>query len=288
MIEKQQAKTTAVMGVSAAGDIINVFVLSSSLVYAFTVIYFTRPGIGGDGGGSFIDDEWKKDGFCIQNIDIPFWSSFDTCLYVDVIFSTVLYFMYQSWKDIPGMETSSKNVPSFIVATLGHGIAHAAMAVKLRDGSYGDNDDNGGYIIPIWQAVVFCIVFWFPLLTTTMPKMKKQYVLFIASIVTFIQGGLRKELGFAYVQTILSMAFHTSQLMSSTEENNRREYMTLPLSALLPIVTSWNEILFCKSYFRSMGGHVLYDASIIISYVVFYLDCYRYHTKNAIVKQKTS
>jgi hypothetical protein len=289
-MEDQQAKTAAVMEVSAVGDIMNVFVLSASLVYTFTVIYFTRPGIEDGGGGGFIDDAWKKDGFCIQNIDIPFWSSFDTCLYVDVIFSIVLFLMYQSWKDIPGMETSSNIVPSFIAGTLGHGIAHAAMAVKLRDGSYGNDDENESPVIQIWQAVVFCVVFWFPLLTATMPKMKKQYVFYIASIVTFLQGGLKKELGFAYVQTIISLAFHTSQLMLSTEEKNRREYITLPLSALLPIVTSWNEILFCESYFRSMGGHVLYDASIIISYIVFYLDCYRYNTRNnrtAITKQKT-
>ena len=153
------------------------------------------------------------------------------------------------------------------------------MAVQLRDGSYGNNDGNKIPFTQTWHLVVFCVVFWFPLLTTTMPKMKKQYVFFIASIVTFLHGGLRKELGFAYVQIILSLAFHTSQLMLSTEEKNRQEYMTLLLSVLLPIVTSWNEILFCESYFRSMGGHALYDASIIVSYIVYQLDSYRYNTQ---------
>ena len=38
-----------------------------------------------------------------------------------------------------------------------------------------------------------------------------------------------------------------------------------------------------------MGGHVLYDASITISYIVYYLDSYRCNTRNnktAITKKK--
>merc|ERR1712196_760719 len=84
-----------------AGDIINVSVLVSSIVYASTVVYFTssRP----SDYNNIIDDEWKKDGFCIANMDVPYWSSFDTCVYVDLGFSFVLYLLYRSWKDIPGM-----------------------------------------------------------------------------------------------------------------------------------------------------------------------------------------
>jgi len=270
------------------GDSINAFVLAASLVYGLTVVYFTQPGIQG-----VVDEEWKKDGFCIQNIDVPFWSSFDTCLYVDIFFSAILGVMYLAWKNIPGMETSSKIVPSFIVATLGHGIAHGAMAVKFRDGSYHqqiDDEEANAVTPPMWQMIARCAVFWFPLLKASMPKLKNIHVSFLAVIVTYGRGFVKKELEFAYVQTIVNVALHGSQLMLATDEKYRREYMTLPLAGVLPIVMAWNEILFCESYFRSAGGHVLYDASIIVSYIVFYLNCYHFNTKlndKSLIKQKT-
>lgn len=283
----EQATTTTTKQVShhrVTGDIINVFVLAVSLVYAWTVVYFTQPGIQG-----VVDEEWKKDGFCIQNVDVPFWSSFDTCLYVDIFFSAILGVMYLAWRNIPGMETSSIPVPSVIAATLGHGIAHGAMAVGLRDGSYHQQIDDEE-APPMWKIMVFCAVFWFPLLKASLPKLKNTEVAFLAVIVTYGMGFVKKELGFAYVQTIVNVAFHASQLMLTTDEKNRREYVTMPLAGVLPIVVAWNEILFCDSYFRSAGGHVLYDASIIVSFIVFYLNCYHFNTKSnskSLIKQKT-
>ena len=74
-----------------AGDIINVSVLAASVVYVITVVYFTMPGGAAQG---VVNEQWKKDGFCIQNSDVPYWSSFDTCLYVDVVFSAIIASTY--------------------------------------------------------------------------------------------------------------------------------------------------------------------------------------------------
>jgi len=272
------------------GDTVNVSVLVASVVYVSTVVYFTLPGVQG-----VVDEHWKKDGFCIQNIDVPYWSSFDYCLYVDVLFSVVLGAMYFAWRDIPGMESSSASVPALIAATLGHGIAHGAMAVKFRDGSYHQHEDDAEVARPfvpaLWQMLVFCAIFWFPLLKAAMPKIENQYVAVLSAFVTYGQGFVKKELGFAYVQTIVNIAFHISQLMLSSDEKNRREYMMMPMANVLPIVVAWNEVLFCDSYFRSAGGHVLYDASIIVSFIVFYLDCYSFSTKStskSLTKEKTT
>lgn len=268
------------------GDIINAFVLSASIIYVSTVVYFTLPGSQG-----VVDEHWKRDGFCIQNIDVPYWSSFDTCLYVDVLFSAILAVMYLAWKDIPGMEISSANVPSLIAATLGHGIAHGIMAHKFRDGSYHQKGDNAEAFTPaLWQILAFYALFWFPLLRGTLPKMQNQTIAVIASAATYGQGFVKDELGFAYVQTIVNMAFHTSQLMLSPDEKNQREYITMPLANVLPLVVAFNEAFFCDAYFRSAGGHVLYDASIIISYIIFYLDCYGVSKESSIKcvsKEKT-
>jgi hypothetical protein len=273
------------------GNFANVFVLVLALLYTVTIISATTTTEDDSVAESTantttnflrVDDEWKKDGFCIHNKDVPYLSSFDTCFYVDVLFSTILGVMYLYWKNIPSMKTSSEIVPMVIMGTVGHGVAHFAMAMKFRDGSYYEESqqEQQQEIPPFYQLVVFCFLFWFPLLKASMPKMNAKIVALLSLIVTYgpivIGGGMmKKQLGFAYVQTVISIAFHISQLRLSRTEKSQREYMTLPLSAMLPVLTSWNEALGCEAYFRSMGGHVLYDASIIISYILYYADCYR-------------
>mmetsp|Transcript_33129 Transcript_33129/g.78271 ORF Transcript_33129/g.78271 Transcript_33129/m.78271 type:complete len:291 (-) Transcript_33129:285-1157(-) len=270
------------------GDVINLFVLVGSFAYIWTVVYFTQPGIEG-----VLDEDWKKDGFCIQNKDVPFWSSFDTCLYLDVLLSVVLGMMYVSWKDTPGMETSSTLVPSLIAATVGHGLAHGFMAMKFRDESYeADTDEHRGSSDEdqLWHLVAFCVFFFFPLLKAAMPRMSNQNLLLCAAVATYGKRFVKEELGFGYIQTIVNVAFSVSQLMSPEDEKSKREYFFLPLSGVLPLVVAWNEALFCEAYFRSIGGHTLYDVSIIISFIVFYADCFRFHKKSNMsgsMKEKT-
>ena len=80
------------------GDVFNTLVLVGSLVYLLVAVCFMLPGAEG-----VVDEHWKKDGFCIQNNDVPYWSSFDTCLYVDIVFSVIIGIMYLPWKDVLGL-----------------------------------------------------------------------------------------------------------------------------------------------------------------------------------------
>lgn len=124
------------------GNIVNATVLVSSLVYAVAVVYLQfqshHHALDKQDNNNnttvvvILDKQWKQDGFCIQNKDIPYWSSFDTCLYVDVIFSLALLAMYILWKNHDGMKKSSEIVPMVIVSTIGHGLAHGVMATKFR------------------------------------------------------------------------------------------------------------------------------------------------------------
>eukprot|EP00584_Thalassiosira_punctigera_P007126 CAMPEP_0172534142 /NCGR_PEP_ID=MMETSP1067-20121228/6612_1 /TAXON_ID=265564 ORGANISM="Thalassiosira punctigera, Strain Tpunct2005C2" /NCGR_SAMPLE_ID=MMETSP1067 /ASSEMBLY_ACC=CAM_ASM_000444 /LENGTH=290 /DNA_ID=CAMNT_0013318893 /DNA_START=16 /DNA_END=888 /DNA_ORIENTATION=- len=263
-----------------AGNAGNVSVLLASLLYVAVVIRYTQPGQNG-----VLDELWKEDGFCVHNREVPYWSSFDTCLYVDVAFSAVLGSLYFKWRGLPGMGTGSEIVPMVILGTLGHGIAHGAMAMKFRDGSYEEEKARGvaegarEETLTFVQMALFCGLFWFPLLKASMFKINSAIVAVIAMAVTFLPeyaGGIKKELGFAYVQTVLAVAFNLSQLLGlSPEEKMRREYAMMPLLGAIPLLVAWNEALFCGSYFKAAGGHVLYDASIIVGYIVFYLDCYR-------------
>lgn len=194
--------------------------------------------------------------------------------------------------ELPGMKASSDTVPMVIMSTLGHGIAHGVEAVKFRDGRYEkekaleDVEETPSFFF----LVLFCAFFWFPLLKASMHNINSFKVAMIAVAVSWgpsFLGGLKKEIGFPYVQTVINFAFHFSQLALSSKEKQQREYMMRPVVSLIPFLVSCNEALFCSSYFKSAGGHVLYDASIIISHIVFYVDCYRVSsTKLLGTKQK--
>ena len=266
------------------GDLVNGVILLASIAYLYIAIYYTLSGAVG-----VVDEYWKRDGFCITNMDVPYWSSFDNCLYVDVIFSAIVGLMYFHWKDLPGMEVASALAPSVIASTVGHGMAHGAMAVQLRNGSY--HQQEGAYPlddVPYWQLAAGCVFFWFPLLKAGLNKMSNYHVGILAALATY--GGLfvKRELGFPYVQSVINLGFHVSQLMLSREEKDLRPYMTTPLNNIAPTVVAYSEFLFCDSFFRSIGGHALYDASIIISFAIYYFEAYRFSTNQTIAKEKVA
>lgn len=244
---------------SKQGNIVNSAVLALSLLYALCVVY--RP-------------TWRSDGFCIQNKHVYYWSSFDTCLYVDVFFSAVIGVLYMKWRKIPGMEKASELIPMVIVGTLGHGLAHGFMARSFRMGLEKQTPPDR----ELWQYILFAIVFWFPLLKASLYEFASWKVACVAAAVTYLGMSLKDEHGFAYVQTILAIAFHSSQLLSTNK--NFREYLTLPLfGALPPLIVAWNEALFCEAYFKSLGGHMLYDLSIIVCFIGYYVESYWHVTK---------
>lgn len=266
------------------GDITNTFVLVGTLVYLFVVVYFTLPGAQG-----VVDEHWKEDGFCIQNMDVPYWSSFDTCLYVDVTFSFIIAALYFRWKDIPGMEKVNAIVPAVIASTLGHGAAHGAMATGFRDGSYQENKDSNTVPEPVlWQQVAFCAMFWFPLLKGVNQKMSNFYLAILAVMATYGNYFVKTELGFPYVQTVINVSFHISQLMLPLDEKSSRFYMRIPLANVLPLLVAWSEALFCDAFFRAAGGHMLYDASIVVSFLALYITEYNYYSSKPLAKEKTS
>lgn len=267
------------------GNVIHASLLGAGILYGAGVVYFTQPDRTG-----IVDEEWREEGFCIHNKDAPYWSSFDTCLYVDVFFSVILGVLYYFWRKLPGMEHCSEIVPMVIASTVGHGLAHGAMAHELRSGSTDGLSGQDVKDVALWKSLAFCALFWFPLLKAALQKLPNSTVAYLALVVTYaplLAGGLPVEHRFAYVQTVVTLAFHSSQLMLDGKEKQRREYWSLPLIALLPpIVTSYNEALGCNAYFRDLGGHTLYDASIIIGFLVYYLDCYRYHVMTPSSKLK--
>jgi len=276
---------------ASRGDVANVASVVLAIGYAVCVVYYTQPGRSG-----VLDETWKGDGFCIHNKNVPYWSSFDTCLYVDTVFSALLGVLYLKWKDAPGMKSASAMVPYVILGTLGHGFAHGAMATKFRDGGDGDaasadNDEGAGLATDrpeLWKIVGFAALFWFPLLKASLMSVSSAKVALLSAVVTYGSLWIRDVYGFAYVNTVLSIAFHLSQLLLDREEKQNRQYLTLPLFvAIPPLLTAWNEALFCDAYFKTAGGHVLYDASIILCFIAYYVDAYYWNNRSEASSSKS-
>ena len=264
---------------TTTGNAANLVVLAASLVYAGVVLV----------DSPVLDGGWKEDGFCISQRDVDYWSSFDTCLYVDVFFSGVLMLMWLNWRHKPGMARASELVPMVILSTVGHGAAHGHMALNLRADTGSNSTDVGNdesssssenelATAAMWQIAAFICLFWFPLLKASLHKVNSGVVALLAVVVTTIHGMMPKQFSFGYVQTVVSIAFHTSQLLLSSNEKNCREYATLAVTASIPVFTAWNEALLCTAYFKSAGGHMLYDASIILSFIAYYSDAYYFNT----------
>mmetsp|Transcript_7669 Transcript_7669/g.11621 ORF Transcript_7669/g.11621 Transcript_7669/m.11621 type:complete len:283 (+) Transcript_7669:220-1068(+) len=267
-----------------AGDIANAIVLTLAIAYAACVVLWIDRERDGK-RRSFFDEQWKQEGFCIQHKNIPFWSSFDTCMYVDTFFSICLGILYRCWKDHPGMQTSSDLVPFVIIGTLAHGFAHEYEAFMWRQQQQQQQTNllEGATTITTEEPeptllgnIIFCIVFWFPLLKASLIHVHSKFVAIMSICVTFGMTYMEERYVFTYIQSVLLIASHTNQLMLPLEEKDKSsyEYMVLPLMSALPIVlTGWVEAIYCTAFYQSLGGHVLYDACIIVSFLLYYISC---------------
>ena len=265
------------------GNIFNAVVLSLSLLYTTCVVIYTQKGRTG-----VLDDEWKVEGFCIQNRDVLYWSSHETSTYVDFVFCALLGYLYYNWHTTKGMEFANQFIPMGIVGTLGHGVAHWMLAIKMRQKDTMNNDDEivatEQQTTSNFETILFCTFFWFPLLKASIPKSSVFHAYTLAIVVTYVQRNYLAEVyGFTYIQTILSVATHVSQLLLSENEKNCRSYMTLPLIAALPaVIISILEATSCNRFFKSWGGHVWCDACIIIGMTMYYIDAYFHCTGSTV------
>ena len=78
--------------------------------------------------------------------------------------------------------------------------------------------------------MVFAAIFWFALLKASMLKVPSWQVAILAGVVMYLGTFLKEQHGFARVQTILSMVFHTSQLVLPPKKKECRAYLLLPIT----------------------------------------------------------
>lgn len=272
----------AIMSISSSngnfatlGDLTHLSVLLLSLSFAFLAV--TRYS---DPSDTLFDADWKKEGFCVTNKDVPFYNSHDLCFYVDSVLGVLLGIVCLLLRQQPGMEEANKLLLVNVPGILAHGLGHAGIGASYRDGTLEENDIRG--LTPLESAehlyqLSFLLVFWLGMTKACFASWKSipGIVLLAVTITVFHSLAVPNAFGFTFVQTILLLLFSSDQMMQDRSSKGL-EYFTYPLMMGLPLtLVGWMESMYCTSFVKDkLYGHLAYDAYIPISSLVWYIMIY--------------
>lgn len=275
MKEGSQAPTLSFY--ARAGDAAHCITIASTLGFAFLAGKYMR-----DPTSTFFDAQWKQEGFCITNRDVPYWNSHDMCLYVDTIMAMVAGLLFLAWRNDPGMDKANVIFQSSIPGVLLHGIAHGALGKAVREGTI--NLEEGHKLVietalsknesTLRLAVSFLplVAFWYALSKASMPNISNKFILVAALVVTLRHLWISNDFGFTYTQTILMLEFSINQLCRKKEEKDMG-YFLYPVMVGLPLtIIGWMESTMCSTIVRDLFyGHLAYDAFIPIAMMAWYM-----------------
>jgi len=203
------------------------------------------------------------------------------CFYADTVLAIVTGALYVLLKDTPGMKNANDLVKWNVIGILGHGLGHGGIAKYVRD-----NVTAGGpQVIDVVDFTLLTgadlvkrhlpgVLFWFPLLKASMSNVSSLPVL-LMSVLSIVGSMLTPpRFGFTYTQTILMVAFSLNQLRRPKSEKTF-PYALYAVLVSLPLgLIGWAESLACSNFVIHYGGHLIYDAFIPLSSILFYLCCY--------------
>lgn len=262
------------------GDIIYWATLLNTLVFCGCVLFLKD-------NPDLFDSVWAKDGFCVSNPTVPYFTSHDLCLYVDLAVAAVIGFTYYKLHEEDGMEPANVFIFPNMIGIAMHGFGHGGIGKGLRDeedileldlpyfATIGDKTwgetlwgmvlDQGGYL-----------VFWLLLLKAAMPQSNMMRAVLPVAIFSWL-GALciKASFQFTFVQTVLLIAFAINQLCRPKEEKGFA-YLMYGAFGFPVAIVGWLESTMCSSIVIQLGGHLLYDGYIAVSALAFYLTCYVY------------
>jgi hypothetical protein len=275
------------------------------IAYAVLIVTYAHPNI----EKPLFDPEWLSNGFCVSNIDTPYLSSHDLCLYADTILSVLILGVYLAFRESPGIKGDESLQHSFkwtSVSVLTHGFAHGFISYTIRQ-KQQNGDRIGATGLTRWeefslkrsgnaydaymeelQTVIFLLLFWYPLLRSASNKDVKNSVLFILSMVVIAaQFHIPNQFGFTYIQTVISCVFSFNEVyFKPLLEKSRYSYAAMSFVGIpISIIPYWEAMGCSRGWYQALGGHVLYDMSIPIFISLAYVSCY-WHEKNTVKNLK--
>ena len=142
-------------------------------------------------------------------------------------------------------------------------------------------------MMELTMNVLVGLAFWFVMLKAIMYKTSNSSIA-LASIPAF--AGiifLRTNMTLGYVQAVIAMAATSEKLNDSKVEKNF-DYCALSVASMAISLVPWIESMACESVASKFGGHLMYDLSIPIFFMVAYVTSWMHFNKhsNGIVTQK--
>ncbi|KAL7563942.1 hypothetical protein ACA910_017557 [Epithemia clementina (nom. ined.)] len=260
------------------GDWAHVATVASTVAFALMVTKFAR-----DERDTLFDKEWKENGFCITNPEVPYWNSHDLCLYVDTASAILLALVYFALHKTPGLEQANELLAPAMMGIFAHGVGHGYISFELRGNMgtrTGDNDKTGdGSVQDLTPSEIILrflpgVAFWLCLIKPAAPNFDLIPVAALAAAAQLGFMAIPSYFGFTYVQTLLLFIFSLNQLARKRDEKD----FTYAVYAMLgPAVTlvGWMESTKCTAFVKDkLYGHLVYDAFPPIFILGWYLTCY--------------
>lgn len=215
-----------------------------------------------------------EDGFCISNKDKHFlYQSHALSFYSDTFFAGILYLMYKYLKvhdDELNNAKLLKPIKENINAILLHGFGHLNYALRPRPAGqvayYYTFDTKPKRIM----SILVMYNFWFYLIKAAYLNGTAHAVRGAALTNTILLNFfISKSYSFTYVQTILMLIASISELNSTDKDeyyNIKSVIVHLPLTFVGLI-----EAIYCDSFIKKYGGHLIYDSTIPISLIIYHM-----------------
>jgi len=282
--ETSVSPTEEVKQYAQLGNVLN------ALSVAMTSIFFVSVMLYADDPNQFIfAKEWAKVGYCVSNPDVPYWTSHDLSLYADIVYTMIFFVLIYNWKDEPYMQgIHSKRGMDLAMSILLHGIGHGFVGYFARQVGGGDDTDG---ITEVGQGTLVMTItaftlFWLPTMIAALDGRPMWIVAIVAALASLGQEVVHFRFNFVYIQVVLSLVAGVHQLLLPKEKKGR-EYAMFGAIVTVPVaLAAWVECITCGDFYKSLGGHVLYDSTIAICLLTFYTYAYLHGRASKLTKKK--
>jgi hypothetical protein len=183
------------------------------------------------------------------------------------------------------MKSANDLVKWNVLGIIGHGLGHGGIARYIRYHTL-----SGGVLelppvlqlsdfftsVQVIQQNIPSLLFWIPLIKATMPNNSSHVSVLLISWLSIIGGRVTpSRFGFTYTQTILFICFSWNQLLQCRSDKNFAYALYAAMVSFPLGLLAWLESTVCSNFIIHYGGHLIYDAYIPLSSILFYLCCYR-------------
>jgi hypothetical protein len=254
---------------STLGNCLGITQLTLTLLYAIAVVGHAVSWWNLDLFGT----NWDHDGFCLSFKSTIFHTHL-LCLYSDTIFAVVLFILSKYTDNRRELDDVRKNV----ISVFFHGIAHGFLWYLEV---YG-HESNEHVIHNLGYVVLVPFYFSFLHIMTSSPL----WVSIIQTVVhTVATASVPHILVFTYVNTVITFNLTLDKFLTSPRDVF---FVLRGLLIGLPIISAtFIEPILCDTFLINWGGHLLFDASIPLSVILYFIVAKQVSPRDHVLTEET-